>query len=58
MTLSSKKANKNGDTPAKILKNSVDIYMKEITFIINDCIENAIFHDYLGLADVSSIFKK
>ena len=58
MTLSSKKANKNSDTPAKILKKSVDIYMKEIIFIINDCIENAIFPDYLALADASSIFKK
>ena len=58
MNLSSKKATKNGDIPAKILKESVDIYIKEIAFIINDCIENGIFPDDLKLADVSPIFKK
>ena len=40
---STKKATKNGDIPAKILKKSVDIYIKEITFIINDCIEKGNF---------------
>ena len=40
LNLSSKKATKNGDFPAKILKKSLDIYIKEITFIINDCFEN------------------
>ena len=45
LNLSTKKATKNGDIPAKILKKSVDIYIKEITFIINDCIENGIFPD-------------
>ena len=58
LNLSSKKATKNGDIPAKILKKSVDIYIKEITFTINDCIENGIFPDDLKLADVSPIFKK
>ena len=51
LNFSSKKATKNGDIPAKILKNSVNIYVKEITFIINDCIENGIFFDDLKLAD-------
>ena len=37
--LSTKKATKNGNIPAKILRKSVDIYIKEITFIINDCIK-------------------
>ena len=32
--------------------------MKEIAFIINDCIENGILPDDLKLADVSLIFKK
>ena len=58
LNLSTKKATKNGDIPAKILKKSVDIYIKEITFIIDDCIENRIFPDDLKLADVSPIFKK
>ena len=58
LNLSSKKATKNGDIPAKILKKRVSIYIKEITFIINDCIENGVFPDDLILADVSPIFKK
>ena len=58
MNLSTKKATKNGDIPAKILKKSLDIYIKEIRFIINDCIENGIFLDDLKLADVSPIFKE
>ena len=53
---SSKKATKIGDIPTKILKKSVDIYLKEITFIINDCIENGIFPDDLKLADTSPKF--
>ena len=43
LNLSSKEATKNGDIPAKILKKSLSIYIKEITFIINDCIENGSF---------------
>ena len=39
LNLSTKKATKNGDIPAKILNKSVNIYIKEVTFIINDCIE-------------------
>ena len=50
--------NLNIDIPAKILKKSLDIYIKGITFIINDCIENGIFLDDLKLPDVSPIFKK
>ena len=48
--------NKNGHIPAKILKKSIDISIKEITFVINDCIENGIFHDDLKFADLSPIF--
>ena len=58
MNLSSKKATKNGDIPANILKKSVNIDIKEITFIIHDCNENGIFPDDFKLADVSPIFKK
>ena len=55
LNLSCKKATKNDNIPAK---KSVDIYIKEITFKINDCIENGIFPDDLKLADVSTIFEK
>ena len=58
LNLSTKKATKNGDIPARILKKSVDIYIKEITFIINVYLEKGIFPDDLKLADVSPIFKK
>ena len=58
LNFSTKEATKNGDTPAKILKKSVDIYIKEITFIINDFIEKGIFPGDLKVADVSPIFKK
>ena len=58
LNLSTKKATKNGDIPAKILKKSVDIYIKEIAFIISDCNEKGIFPDDLKLAHVSPIFKK
>ena len=47
LNLSSKKATKNDDISVKILKKSVEIYTKEITFIINDCIEKGIFPDDL-----------
>ena len=43
---------------SKILKKSVDIYVKEITFITNDCIEKGIFSDHLNLAYVLPILKK
>ena len=40
LNLITKKTTKTGDIPAKILKKSVDIYIKEITFIIKVCTEN------------------
>ena len=58
LTLPSKKATRNVDVPTKALKKSVGIYLKEITFIINDCIETKIFSDDLKLANVSPIFRK
>ena len=58
LNLSSKKATRNGDIRAKILKKSVDIDIKEIAIMINDCIEKRNFPDNLKLADVSLTFKK
>ena len=58
LNLSFRKATKNGNIPAKILKKNVDIYIKETTFIIHDYIENGIFPDNHKLADVSPKFKK
>ena len=56
MNLSSKKATRNGSIPAKTLKKSVDIYIRKITFVINDCVEKGIFPDHLNLANVLPIF--
>ena len=50
LTLIFKKATRNGDNPAKILKKGVDIYINDTTFIINDCTEKGIFPDDLKLA--------
>ena len=58
LNLSSKKETKNSDIPAKTITKRVDIYIKEITFIINDCIKNGILPDDLKFADVSPTFKK
>ena len=58
LNLHSKKATKNGDIPTRVLKKSVDTYIKEMTYIINDFTENGVFPDGLTLADVLPIFKK
>ena len=58
LNLSSKKATRNDDIRAKILKKSVDIDIKEIAIMINDCIEKRNFPDNLKLANVSLTFKK
>ena len=58
LNISSKKVTKNGVIPAKVLKKSVNIYIKEIRFVINNCIENRILSDSLQLANVSPVFKK
>ena len=54
LKLSSKKVLRKGDIPAKILKNSNNIYLSELTLLINNCLKK----DYLELADITPIFKK
>ena len=58
LNLSSKKATRKGDIPAKILKNSINAYLSEITILINNCIKEGVFPDDLKLADITPIFKK
>ena len=41
------------DIPANI-----DIYLKKLTALVNDCLENGVFPGELKLADVSPVFKK
>ena len=58
LTLSSKKATRKGNIPVKILKDSLSVFTKELTAIINNCIKDALFPNELKLADVPSAFKK
>ena len=57
MNLSSKKVNRKGDIPAKILKDSLRVYTKELTTIISNCLKDGLFPNKLKLADVSPVFK-
>ena len=58
MNLYSKKVTKKGDIPAKILKDSLSVYNKELTTIINNCLKDGLFPNELKLADVYHVFKK
>ena len=58
MNLSSKKVTRKGNIPAKILKDSLSVYTKELTTIINNCLKDGLFPNELKLADVSPVFKK
>ena len=58
MNLSSKKATRKGDIPAKILKDSLSVYTKELTNIVNNCLKDGLFPNKLQQADVSPVFKK
>ena len=52
MNLPSKEVTKKGDIPAKILKDSLSVYTKELTTIINNCLKDGQFPNELKLADV------
>ena len=58
MNLSSKKVTRNSDIPAKIFKDSLSLYTKELTTIINNCLKDGLFLNGLKLVDVSPVFKK
>ena len=58
LNLPSKKATRKGDTPAKILKNSINTYLSELTILITNSLKKGIFPDDLKLADITPIFKK
>ena len=48
---------RKGDILAKILKNSINANLSELT-IINNCLKNGVFPDDLKLADITPILKK
>ena len=58
LNLSSKKAIRKGDIPAKKLKISINAYFSELKILINNCLKKAVFPDDLKLTDVTPIFKK
>ena len=49
---------RKGDIPAKILKDSLIVYTKELTTIINNCLKEGLYPNGLKLAEVSPVFKK
>ena len=58
LNLSSKKATRKGDIPAKILKNSINAYLSELTILVVNCLKEGVFPDDPKLADIAPIFKK
>ena len=55
LNLSSKKATRKGDIPVRILKNSINAYLIELTLFINTClIKGVVFADDLKLADIEN----
>ena len=55
LNLSSKKAS---DIPPKALKAYIDIYLKDLTVLINHCLENRVFSDELKLPDLPRFQKR
>ena len=47
-----------GYIPANVLKANIEICLKDLATLVNDCLEKAIFPDELKFADVSPFFKK
>ena len=58
LNLSSKKATRKGDIPAKVLKNSISAYLSEPRILINNCLKKGVFLNDLKLANITPIFKK
>ena len=58
MKLFSTKMTRKGDIPAKISKDSLSVYTKELTTIINNCLKDGLFPNELKLARVSPVSKK
>ena len=56
--MSTKKATRKGDIPAKILKNSINIYLSKLTIRINNFLKKEAFPFDLKLADITPLFEK
>ena len=58
LNLSSKKATRKGDIPARILKNSISTCSSELTTPINNCLKKGDLPSDLKLVGITPIFKK
>ena len=58
LNLSSKKDTRKGDIPAKILKNSTNAYLSELTILIKNCLKKGVFLDDLKLANTHLYSKR
>ena len=58
LNLSSKKATRICDIPAKILKYSINTYLSKLPILINNCLKKGVLPNDLKLADITLIFKK
>lgn len=57
----SKKSTRESDVPAKVIKDGINVYSKELatlTLTLNSCLEKELFPGELKIADASPIFKK
>ena len=59
LNLSCKEATRKGDIPSKILKNSINVYLPELTILIYNCLKKGVFLNdlKLKLAHITLIFK-
>ena len=59
LNLSSKEATRKDDIPSKILKNSINVYLPELTILIYNCLKKGVFLNdlKLKLAHITLIFK-
>ena len=57
VSLLSKNSTLKSDIPTKVLKDSIEFIISNLTNLLNHCLEKAIFSAELKLANVSPIFK-
>ena len=58
LKLNSKKSSPYGDTPASILKQTIEVHIKYLTNAINDYLKESTFPDKLKQSEVIPVYKK
>ena len=51
LSISFKKAARKGDIRTKVFKNSISVYLSELTLLFNNCLKKGVFLDDLKVAD-------